>query len=270
MEKNRELANRIKDWLQKETHDAQSASEGVELLRQVIPNRLGLINTLSRHPDRPKSIEKVKYELGKHVKYLVDNLDLRDVKAMEAELVPQVRQELAKDALGKRTDHDQLPEDIRRQWDDASELWKKIKTLYQTCKDLPAPCDRYESLKTLKEAWYKYKALLKSYDEYVINTDKNAPAVTASPGEDAKEAPSAESKEVTNARAYISKNLQRLIDLQKSNEPEDLADSSTWYERLKERVDILVAANAPMTDEMRQRLQGVGLLPSDEAAPATE
>lgn len=270
MEKNRELANRIKNWLQKENHDAQSASEGVELLRQVIPNRMGLINTLSRHPDRPKSIEKVKYELGKHVKYLVDNLDLRDVKAMEAELVPQVTRELAKDTLGKRADHDQLPEYMRRQWDDAAELWKKIKTLYQTCKDLPAPCDRYESLKTLKEAWYKHKALLKSYDEYVIGSDNNKPAAKDVSDEDAMDALSVESKDVTNARAYISKNLQRLIDLQMSHEPEDLADSSTWYDRLKDRVDILMTANAPMTDEMRQRLQGVGLLPSDEATPATE
>jgi len=263
MEKNRELANRIKEWLQKESHDAQSASEGIELLRQVMPGRLGLINTLSRHPERAKTVEKVRYELGKHVKYLVDNLDLREVKAMEAELVPQVSQELAKDVLGKRTDHDQLPEDVRKLWDDAAELWKKIKTLYQTCKDLPAPCDRYESLKTLKDAWYKYKQLLKSYDEYVLTPGAQEAAGNS---ESADEVAQTEPKEVANARSYISKNLQRLAELEQSSEPEDIADSSSLRERLKKRVDILVAANAPMTDEMRQCLQGAGLLPPGENA----
>lgn len=93
---------------------------------------------------------------------------------------------------------------------------EKIKKLYYTCKQLDKPCDRYEYLKILKEEWYAYKEAFNIYDNYsfVPDADDNNEITV---------------KDITNARAYISKNLERLEKMSKDDDAENIRTYITRF-----------------------------------------
>jgi len=207
MENKRELANAALAWLESDHSSVENILRGIELLRRIYPQRAGMLNTLMRRPERPRTLEKVEYELRKHTKYLVDELDLAEVNQMNAEIMPQIQEavndEQKPDHRGIREDHDRLPDNIKALWADAAELWKKIKTVFETCKSIRQACDRYEYLKVLKDSWYEYRDMMKQYDAYVIGNEQAQEGTES--GQQA-----VEPKEVINARSYISKNIDLL------------------------------------------------------------
>lgn len=246
----------IQTWLAKPEHSKDDLIQGATYVLKLTRNQ-ALFNTIMRRPERYE--DKIIYELKKRLPMRLDHMTRSDVKALETEIMPAVSEAIAETdiqsdneetqdvavAAGKRADHEQLPVEIQQLWDVNAERWKKIKELYNTCKKLEKPCDRYEYLKLLKETWYAYKKDFTIYDTYKIG--ENAEKVESSADSSAAEVTV---KDVTNARAYISKNLEKL---------ESMTDKeSEEYKKIKEkvaqRINVILNAGESFSEDMIARL----------------
>lgn len=248
----------IQTWLAKPEHSKDDLVQGATYVLKLTRNQ-ALFNTIMRRPERYE--DKIIYELKKRLPMRLDHMTRSDVKALEAEILPAITPlidttenqdegEETQDAsaVGKRADHEQLPVEIQQLWDANAERWKKIKELYNTCKELEKPCDRYEYLKLLKETWYAYKKDFTVYDSYKIGENPEPTGVSVD-----SSASEITVKDVTNARAYISKNLEKL---------ETMTDmGSEEYIKLKEkvaqRINVILNAGESFSDDMITRLAPV-------------
>lgn len=282
---------RIQEWLAQPEHtDDEDIVRGARLALQCNRNQ-AMFNTIMRRPSR--YVDRIRYELEKHLRYMTDGLTLDEVKALEKDvtktLAPVLMEvesttdqlaaamgEVPEDSIlpspdpspadttskketiiarGKRGDHDQLPQEIQDIWSRNAERWKKIKQAFETCKSLTMACDRYEWLKVMKEAWYAYKADFAKYDGYVIGSEEE------DKDEDAAETLSVDDlKAIALARPYISKNLPKLVELKAAA----TGDASTkkyndLLQKVQERVDVLMSTKQVITDELRQQLADAGI-----------
>ncbi|MBQ8277831.1 MAG: hypothetical protein IJY00_05240, partial [Bacteroidaceae bacterium] len=157
------------------------------MLLRLTRNRILHANIL-RRPD--KMAAKLEYELKKHLRIRLDGMTRRDVALMEREVMPRAEELLAAGGPpdadgglpeisseadqpapvheGRRADHDALPEEIRRLWDDNAGIWFRIKQTYNTLLSMEhaAPCDRYDHLKMLDELDRRYRDNMARYDAY--------------------------------------------------------------------------------------------------------
>lgn len=245
----------IQTWLAKPEHSKDDLVQGATYVLKLTRNQ-ALFNTIMRRPERYE--DKIIYELKKRLPMRLDHMTRSDVKALEAEILPAITPlidttenqnegEETQDAsaVGKRADHEQLPVEIQQLWDANAERWKKIKELYNTCKELEKPCDRYEYLKLLKETWYAYKKDFALYDSYKIgeNTEPAGVSVDSSASEITV-------KDVTNARAYISKNLEKL----ESMPDKESEDYKKLKEKVAQRINVIINAGESFSDDMITRL----------------
>lgn len=245
----------IQTWLAKPEHSKDDLVQGATYVLKLTRNQ-ALFNTIMRRPGRYE--DKIIYELKKRLPMRLDHMTRSDVKALEAEVLPAITPlidttenqdegEETQDAsaVGKRADHEQLPVEIQQLWDANAERWKKIKELYNTCKELEKPCDRYEYLKLLKETWYAYKKDFAVYDSYKIggNTEPAGVSVDSSASEITV-------KDVTNARAYISKNLEKL----ESMTDKESEDFKKLKEKVAQRINVIINAGESFSDDMITRL----------------
>lgn len=245
----------IQTWLAKPEHSKDDLVQGATYVLKLTRNQ-ALFNTIMRRPERYE--DKIIYELKKRLPMRLDHMTRSDVKALEAEVLPAITPlidttenqnegEETQDAsaVGKRADHEQLPVEIQQLWDANAERWKKIKELYNTCKELEKPCDRYEYLKLLKETWYAYKKDFAVYDSYKIggNTEPAGVSVDSSASEITV-------KDVTNARAYISKNLEKL----ESMTDKESEDFKKLKEKVAQRINVIINAGESFSDDMITRL----------------
>ena len=245
----------IQTWLAKPEHSKDDLVQGATYVLKLTRNQ-ALFNTIMRRPERYE--DKIIYELKKRLPMRLDHMTRSDVKALEAEILPAITPlidttenqnegEETQDAsaVGKRADHEQLPVEIQQLWDANAERWKKIKELYNTCKKLEKPCDRYEYLKLLKETWYAYKKDFALYDSYKIgeNTEPAGVSVDSSASEITV-------KDVTNARAYISKNLEKL----ESMPDKESEDYKKLKEKVAQRINVIINAGESFSDDMITRL----------------
>jgi hypothetical protein len=278
-----------------------------------------MYNTMMRKPSHYE--EKMVYELKKHLAYLQDDMNLEDVKKLEKKILPVIGKAIADteettdkaaaalgeipedsflpapalsseepykqtDAIvarGKRTDHDTLPETIRAIWDKNAERYKKIKQAHETCKSLTAACDRYEFTSAIAELWEAYKKDFDTYDHYVL-VPVNEEAGTTTPAADEVQLSAEDMKEINNARSYISKNLQKLLDIVSRSTLSDFSEQKemeSWRERIQLRVDVLIRTKQVITDDLKALLleAGVNLEPKEtdgqgqehiDDSPATE
>lgn len=153
---------------------------------------------------------------------------------------------------GKRADHDQLPDEIKELWDNNAARYKRMKAIFETCKSLEQPCDRYEYLVQLKESYEAYKADMQRYDSYTApaegNTEDTADTSTIETSESAEPTHQNStvnlqtSKSIGNARAYISKNRKKYEELSATDETADQA--AELRQKLQERIDTLKACSA--------------------------
>lgn len=245
----------IKNWLEKEDYTNEDIMQGAMYVLKLTKNQ-SLYNTILRRPE--KYLDKVKYELSKRLPMRLDMMTASDVREMEKEFLPEVEAAVTSCdannstesavAVGKRSDHEQLPEDIQALWDVNAERWKKIKELYNTCKELSKPCDRYEFLKILKETWYAYKKDFEAYDTYTIGSVNETP-------EESVDMVSNEIsvKDITNARAYISKNLEKL----ESMTDKDSEEFKKLKDKVAQRIYVILNAGESFSDDMIQRLTPV-------------
>lgn len=238
------FTEKLKKWFDCEHTDA-NIREGALLLLQMNNNRhlYQLINF-----DPQGKLELLKYELQKHLNYRIEGMTIDDVRNYDKAVTPvlqtavdktseadKIAKQLAPHlpvvesenldsivpsaivAKGKRADHDQLPENIQAIWENNCALWKKIKEHFEACKAYDMSCDRYEGLHaadedfkrmllTLKEEYYAYKQAMDVYDHAQPGDAEKQPA---------EEQPEAAitSKQIGNARSYITKNIDQLIGL---------------------------------------------------------
>ena len=174
----KDLSAAIQQWLLIDHPTDEQIREGAELLRQVLPARVGLYNTILRKP--ASSLPLLTKLLNRHFKHLAENLTTEQVAVMDRDVrktvslgIAQLQEEPPSlpadppsERRGLRPDHDQLPDNIKQLWPKNAERWKKMKSLYQTCLTLDQPCDRFDLLKELKDNWYAYKKDMKKYDDY--------------------------------------------------------------------------------------------------------
>ena len=174
------ITQRLNDFLNMSERTNEDIIGGATLLLQLNRNRQ-LFQTVLTNPKRFEST--VVYELKKFVPIRQRGQTLEDIQRQTKELLGELQAAVESEPKdneaktdeeqdlplhkGKRADHDQLPDSIKAIWEQNAERWKKIKALYYTCQDIKEPCDRAESLNTLKETWYKYKSEFVRYDDYV-------------------------------------------------------------------------------------------------------
>ncbi len=156
-------------------------------------------------------------------------------------------------AKGMREDHAELAPEIQKIWTENAARWKKIKSLYETCKSLTQSCDKYESLKSigeefpsmiqdLRENYYTYKKEMQKYDEAEKVTDTPAP-------EQPENAAVTLAKSIGNARSYISKAVPQVKYLTELADEKSLASAEALKSKIAERAKLL-ADNQSMTDDM--------------------
>lgn len=245
----------IQTWLAKPEHSKDDLVQGATYVLKLTRNQ-ALFNTIMRRPERYE--DKIIYELKKRLPMRLDHMTRSDVKALEAEVLPAITPlienqdegEETQDAsaVGKRADHEQLPVEIQQLWDANAERWKKIKELYNTCKELEKPCDRYEYLKLLKETWYAYKKDFAVYDSYKIGENPEPTGVSVD-----SSASEITVKDVTNARAYISKNLEKLETMTDKGSEEYIK----LKEKVAQRINVILNAGESFSDDMITRLAPV-------------
>ena len=281
------FTEKLKKWFDCEHTDA-NIREGALLLLQMNNNRhlYQLINF-----DPQGKLELLKYELQKHLNYRIEGMTIDDVRNYDKAVTPvlqtavdktseadKIAKQLAPHlpvvesenldsivpsaivAKGKRADHDQLPENIQAIWDNNCALWKKIKEHFEACKAYDMSCDRYEGLHaadedfkrmllTLKEEYYAYKQAMDVYDHAQPGEAEKQPA---------EEQPEAAitSKQIGNARSYITKNLDQLIGLTEAGNT-DKADA--LRAKVNERVQLLITAKAEITADTIAKLQQAGI-----------
>lgn len=281
------FTEKLKKWFDCEHTDA-NIREGALLLLQMNNNRhlYQLINF-----DPQGKLELLKYELQKHLNYRIEGMTIDDVRNYDKAVTPvlqtavdktseadKIAKQLAPHlpvvdsenldsivpsaivAKGKRADHDQLPENIQAIWDNNCALWKKIKEHFEACKAYDMSCDRYEGLHaadedfkrmllTLKEEYYAYKQAMDVYDHAQPGDAEKQPA---------EEQPEAAitSKQIGNARSYITKNLDQLIGLTEVGNT-DKADA--LRAKVNERVQLLITAKAEITADTIAKLQQAGI-----------
>lgn len=270
------FTKKIQDWLYVEPKTDDMAVTGAMLLQQINPRNFAYRRWLSMASTRPKSIlSKIEYELKKHLRYRLDGLTLEQVRRLDQNVVPEARKIIdegipedqaaadnaSKDApqevklLGKRADHDQLPDEIKKLWDDNGKLYKDIKATFEELKsmeNLPS-CDRYDKLQLLASLDTRYLKQMEVYDNYVIGKDN------------ADETGNSETtKNVGTARAYISKNLDNLEQLKSASEAESASDDdkeaySALLAKMQQRLDVIQDAKAPVTEEMLAKYKDLGL-----------
>lgn len=262
------LTIRLKTWLEKESHtDKEDIMEGAQMLLKLNRNQ-ALFNTISRRPE--KYVSKIEYELKKFLPMRLNRMTIGDVKKLDAELTPEIQDAInnetgsADDELnekedlpahgGKRSDHDSLPDDIKSIWEENAMRWKKVKLVFNQLKTLTQPCDRYELLMQLKETWYKYKAEFERYDSFELNSNTT----------EGESEPAEVIKQITNARAYISKNidkLQQLKDKALSDNPsdKDIEKYKNLCNNLRERLTLLLDNSQVVGDDVLAKLAEGGV-----------
>lgn len=262
------LTIRLKAWLEKESHtDNEDIMEGAQMLLKLNRNQ-ALFNTISRRPG--KYVSKIEYELKKFLPMRLNRMTIGDVKKLDAELTPEIQDAInnetgsADDELnekedlpahgGKRSDHDSLPDDIKSIWEENAMRWKKVKLVFNQLKTLTQPCDRYELLMQLKETWYKYKAEFERYDSFELNS-------TTTEGESE---PAEVIKQITNARAYISKNIDKLQQLKSktlSDNPsdKDIEKYKNLCNNLRKRLTLLLDNSQVVGDDVLAKLAEGGV-----------
>ena len=281
------FTQKIKQWFDSE-HTDENIRDGAMLLLQINNNR-HLYQQIMLRPQR--MLEHLKYELQKHYDYRIKGLSLDEVRKFDGEVTPLLQKavdstadadKLAADvaphlpfvdaentdsidataiiAKGKRADHDQLPDDIKEIWDANIQRWKRIKELFEACKAYQLSCDRFEGLNaaneefqnmllTLKTEYYAYKQSMDQYDHAVPGQkEENAETKT-----DVVISANA----IGNARSYITKNIDKLIQLKADGKTEQ---AEKLQANIEQRVKTLLDAKAEIKPATLDKIKEAGIV----------
>ena len=286
------FTQKISQWFDSE-HTDDNIREGAMLLLQMNNNR-HLYQQIMLRPQH--MLEHLKYELQKHYGYRIKGMTLDEVRKFDGEVTPLLQRasdvtadadKLAADvaphlpvvdaentdsidasaiiAKGKRADHDQLPDEIKEIWEANCQRWKRIKELFEACKSYQLSCDRFEGLNAANEEFQKMLLTLKTeYYAYKQGMDEYDHAEPGD-GEDAPEPKSAvvvSANAIGNARSYIAKNLDKLIQLKADGKVEQAAKLQA---NVEQRVRTLLDAKADIKPETLAKIKEAGIeIPSQD------
>ena len=247
----KKFTKQVEEWLNTPFAE-RDVPAGALMLLQMNRNQ-ALYTTIMRRPD--KFHEKLEYEMRKLYKMRLADVAMEDVAKIAKKVIPQVKETVEEKAiistddemptsgkvLGKRADHDQLPDYIKEMWERNGQTYRRIRLLYNECLAMTEanarPCDLYEKLQLLSEADIRYRETLRAYDSYVIGV---------------------ESKEEIDAQ--IAENRKKLSHYKtafKRSKKESVRAHAV--EELQRAVDFLLTHNVMLSDDERQSLREFGV-----------
>lgn len=281
------FTQKIKQWFYSE-HTDENIREGAMLLLQINNNR-HLYQQIMLRPQR--MLEHLKYELQKHYDYRIKGLSLDEVRKFDGEVTPLLQKavdstadadKLAADvaphlpfvdaentdsidataiiAKGKRADHDQLPDDIKEIWDANIQRWKRIKELFEACKAYQLSCDRFEGLNAANEEFQKMLLTLKTeYYAYKQSMDQYDHAVPGQKEENVETKTDVviSANAIGNARSYITKNIDKLIQLKADGKTEQ---AEKLQANIEQRVKTLLDAKAEIKPATLDKIKEAGIV----------
>ena len=281
------FTQKIKQWFDSE-HTDENIRDGAMLLLQINNNR-HLYQQIMLRPQR--MLEHLKYELQKHYDYRIKGLSLDEVRKFDGEVTPLLQKavdstadadKLAADvaphlpfvdaentdsidataiiAKGKRADHDQLPDDIKEIWEANCERWKRIKELFEACKAYQLSCDRFEGLNAANEEFQKMLLTLKTeYYAYKQSMDQYDHAVPGQKEENAETKTDVviSANAIGNARSYITKNIDKLIQLKADGKTEQ---AEKLQANIEQRVKTLLDAKAEIKPATLDKIKEAGIV----------
>ena len=266
----------IADWLET-PREERDVRKGAELLLRINGNRhiyqLAMIRPETAH-------DHVEADLRKFLRIRLDGHTMESVRQMDSELIPKVqniittRQDESEDApeetddtvpahRGKRSDHNELPEEIRAIYERGGELFEKIKQIFtelQQMENAPA-CDRYEKLKVLKPLVKEYTDGWERYDNY--NSDMSQEEAVEAVDEAPE--PGNEVKRVGAARKFISTHVAKLETLLQA-ETIDEAEVENERRQIAERMAFIAETGGSFKPDFAQRIHALGV----DIEPSTE
>lgn len=266
----------IADWLET-PREERDVRKGAELLLRINGNRhiyqLAMIRPETAH-------DHVETDLKKFLQIRLDGHTMESVRQMDSELIPKVqniittRQDESEDApeetddtapahRGKRSDHNELPEEIRAIYERGGELFEKIKQIFtelQQMENAPA-CDRYEKLKVLKPLVKEYTDGWERYDNY--NSDMSQEEAVEAVDEAPE--PGNEAKRVGAARKFISTHVAKLETLLQA-ETIDEAEVENERRQIAERMAFIAETGGSFKPDFAQRIHALGV----DIEPSTE
>ena len=191
----KDLTLKIKNWLDSPKSERDTIA-GARMLLQITRNQIIFRNAM-RNPDR--YADRVAYELQKAYDNRINAVNKAEVAALMKQVdvinasrgldKPQAT-ERSDFQRGKRADHDELPENVRRLWEDNAEIMKKMRDCHthlrlitlenSTCPD----SDRYPWAKEIIRLDKQYRENFNLYDHYV----KGQPLAATEPAVDPRTA----------------------------------------------------------------------------------
>ena len=213
----KEFTQDIQKWLDC-PREQRDLAQGALMLLRLNRNRF-----LHAHIVRHADWERLEKELTKHLRIRLKGLTQRQVAEMEQREMPRIKRTIEQGGpatssekeegektaphRGKRSDHDDLPEEVQAIYEKNGEIFRKMKQLYETLKKMEneQPCDRHEYLSILVSLDEQYRANWAEYDSWQPSD--------ATEEESKKNDSPATAKKISAARKYLSLNRPKLAEL---------------------------------------------------------
>lgn len=282
-------------WLQQDSHDNASLIQGAEMVLKLTRN-VAMYQTIMRRPSKYES--KIRYELQKFLPMRLQQMTTQDVQRLSAELIPEVREAIDKEAaaFAAHADEDSSNEDTDDTDGDHSadnlsddsdadgfsltppasgmrpdhdslpdsirQLWADNRSRWLRIKQL------YNTLLGIEMPCDRYEYLAQLKDLWYTYKSALQRYDSYTPGDDngsvGTSSPAALAKDIANARSYITKNADRLAALHTASRSDDnatkqLDEYNALLAKVQQRVDLLDANDAPIGDELRAKLQEAGI-----------
>lgn len=225
--------------------------------------RLNRNRFLHAHIVRHADWERLEKELTKHLRIRLKGLTQRQVAEMEQREMPRIQRTIEQGGpatsneeeegekpaphRGKRSDHDNLPEEVQAIYEKNGEIFRKMKQLFETLKKMEndQPCDRHEYLSILVSLDEQYRENWAEYDSWQPSDD------TEEEPKNPQDSP-ATAKQISAARKYLSLNRPKLADL--TGEANDIL-----REKMQRRVDLILSAGESFDPTYQAELAELGL-----------
>lgn len=252
------LTKKLKDFLEiKSPSDEQIKDAALVLLRINPAKERPLYNSVMKRPQA--YLEWVQTEAKKFYDIRTHGMEVYEVAAFNkkaladsAESLSKVPEEVAKELgkvpelniLGKRQDHDTLPENIQAIWEKNSDRWRKMRSLRAQLQIMVSqpnyqPCDGEELAYQLKQLDTALRNDYSIYDNYDAHQGNSEP--------DSIDGYTDKVKTVQNARTQIN----RLLKKEELSEKELLS--------LQDAVNTLVALKQSFKPVTIERLKKAGV-----------
>ena len=253
----KEFTQDIQKWLDC-PREQRDLAQGALMLLRLNRNRF-----LHAHIVRHADWERLEKELTKHLRIRIKGLTQRQVAEMEQREMPRIKRTIEQGGpassnekeegekptphRGKRSDHDNLPEEVQAIYEKNGEIFRKMKQLFETLKKMEndQPCDRHEYLSILVSLDEQYRENWAEYDSWqpsdaTEEEPKNHPDSPAT------------AKQISAARKYLSLNRPKLAAL--TGDAHDILIA-----KMQRRVDLILSAGESFDPIYQAELAELGL-----------